>query len=96
MRNIVEQPAAAAAIDDAHERWSGSGDAWEAITWIIAREPEIGTPLTEPGNIRSFTFDGVSGLGLPTVTVIYEIGEDAIIVHDALFREPVAAESGRA
>ncbi len=91
MRTIREEAAARFALDAALERWSRAADAWEAVTWVVARDPEIGTPL-----LRAYTFDGVRSLDLPTVTVLYEVTEEVIVVHAARFVESRHRDAGRA
>jgi hypothetical protein len=41
--------------------------------------------VTESGRSRSFTFEGARSIDMPTVTVLYEITDASIIIHDALF-----------
>jgi hypothetical protein len=53
-------------------------------------------PVTESGATRSFTLDGARSIGLPTVTVLYEIRLFEIVVHDALFEDAKFAQAGRA
>jgi hypothetical protein len=96
VRTVVEQPRVSRAIDDARDKWPRANDAWEAATWTIIHDPEGGRPVTESGASRSFTLDGARSIGLPTVTVIYEIRRLEIIVHDALFEHAKFAQAGRA
>lgn len=96
MRTVVEQPRVNRAIDGAKTRWSRAHDAWNTVSWIIARDPETGTSLTESGVTRSFTLDGARSIDLPTVTVLYEIRLFEIIIHDALFEDAKFAQAGRA
>jgi hypothetical protein len=96
VRSIIEDSRVSRAIDDAKMRWPRAEDAWEAITWVIVRDPLIGIAVTESGNVRSFTFDGAKSIGLPTVTVVYETQHLVIVVQDALFQEPRFAQAGRA
>ena len=96
MHSIVEDSRVSRAIDDAKMRWPRADDAWEAITWVIARDPFIGVAVTESGNVRSFTFDGAKSIGLPTVTILYEVQPTVIVVRDAVFQEPEFARAGRA
>ena len=58
MRSVVEFAEVMAEVDDAKERWRRTEDAWEAICWVLARDPTCGHPLTEGGRLRSLVFDG--------------------------------------
>lgn len=96
MRSVIEDSRVSRALDDAKRKWPRAGDAWDAVVWVIARDPTIGIPLTESGATRSFTFDGAKSIGMPTVTVLYEVQHIVIVVHDALFQEATFAQAGRA
>ena len=96
MYGIIEDSRVSRAVDDASLRWPRANDAWEAITWVIARDPLIGVAVTESGKVRSFTFDGAKSIGLPTVTVLYEIEPTVIVVRDAVFRDAEFTRPGRA
>jgi hypothetical protein len=89
MLKIVEQPGVIHAIDDAKRRWARARDAWETISWILSHDPQAGNPLTKIGNgqIRAFTLNGVRFLGMPTVTILYEVSRSELTIHDALFEE---------
>jgi hypothetical protein len=97
VRTVVEQSRVSRALDDAKDRWRRARDAWDTVLWVIVRDPEgAGMALTESGATRSFTLDGARSIGLPTVTVLYEIQLFEVIVHDALFAEAKFAQAGRA
>ena len=68
---------------------------WRAIEWALARDPAVGVPLTEQGNVRGLLYDGAQSIGQPDVEVIYEIQQDAIIVRSAIFRNPKASFAGK-
>jgi hypothetical protein len=96
VRTIREENAASTALDDVLDRWSRTTDAWEAITWIIARDLEIGTAVNESGSVRTYLLDGVRSIDLLTVTLLYEIADIEIIILDARFSEPRHQDFGRA
>jgi plasmid stabilization system protein ParE len=96
VRNVIEEERVRRAVDDALTRWPRAEDAWEAVTWVVARDPRAGTAETESGNTRSFTFEGARSIGMPSVTIIYEITEWAIIIHDALFTDSKHGQAGKA
>jgi hypothetical protein len=96
MRTVIEQPSVSASVDDAQEKWPRAYDAWESVTWLLARDPEIGIALTESGRTRALTFEGVNAVGMPTITLVYEIEERAVIIHQAHFKSASHNEAGRA
>jgi len=96
MRTVVEQSLVSRAIDDAKEHWPRAEDAWNTIVWVLARDPETGRPVTESGRTRSYTLDGARSIGMPTVTVLYEIQIFEVLVHDARFVDAKFAIPGRA
>lgn len=94
MLTVFESREAEESVNAALERWARAEDAWEAVKWVICRDPEFGTPLTESGWTRSFTLHGARSIGLPSVTVVYEIGV-ALTVHAALFEDAPYGQAGR-
>jgi hypothetical protein len=70
-------------------------DAWEAATWIIARDPTAGDPVTESGITRAYTFEGARSIDLPTLTLLYEVQAETIVIHDALFADSRHGQAGR-
>jgi hypothetical protein len=70
-------------------------DAWEAATWIIAHDPKAGKPLTESGKSRAYSFEGARSIDMPSVTLLYEIATDYVVIHDALFAESIHGQTGR-
>jgi hypothetical protein len=97
VRTVVEQPRVSQAVDDAEDHYPRARDAWDTILWVLARDPEgAGAPVLESGAIRSFTLDGARSIGLPTVTVLYEIRLLEVVVHDARFADAKFAVAGRA
>jgi hypothetical protein len=94
--SVIEDSRVSSAVDDAKMRWPRAEDAWEAVVWVLARDPLIGKAITESGRVRSFTFDGARSIGLPTVTVMYEFQHIVVVVRDALFKESKFTRAGRA
>jgi hypothetical protein len=86
VRTIREEPAAQRSLDAALQRWARASDAWDAAIWIIARDPQAGEPVTESGITRAYTFEGARSIDLPTVTLLYELRAELIVVHDAFCR----------
>lgn len=42
MRSIREEPDVQRAVDEACDRWERAQEAWDALTWVLARDPTIG------------------------------------------------------
>jgi hypothetical protein len=95
-RTVVLESVVQRAVDSACDRWSDAERAWIAIEWVLVRDPHIGVPLTEGGDIRGFLYDGAQSIGQPDVEVIYEIQQDVIIVQSAVFRDAKASFAGSA
>jgi hypothetical protein len=94
--SIVEDSLVSRAIDDAKDKWTRADDAWDAITWILARDLTCGLPVTESGKTRAFTLDGARSIDMPTVTVLYEITPIGVVIRDAKFEPAKFAQAGRA
>jgi hypothetical protein len=87
---------AARAYNDAVDRWLRAADAWEAATWVVARNPDVGRPLDTIGTLRALTLEGARSIDLPTLTIVYEIQPDLIVIRNARFETARAADIGNA
>jgi hypothetical protein len=96
VRDIFQEPSVSTAIDAARNRWQRAEDAWDALEWTMARDPEMGEALTESGNTRSLTLDGARSIDLPTVTAVYELENSRITVTAVQFEDSRYGESGTA
>ena len=95
--HLIEDPEAQLALDEAVECWAGTQVAWEAITWAVVHDTELGKPLTDDGMIRAFTYDGARSIQQPTITVVYEIiGKRQVVIRRARFTEAKYGQSGTA
>lgn len=96
MRTVREDPAVQGAVDDALERWHRADDAWQAVLWALVRDPYIGTPLTESGQARSFTLEGRWAHDMPTIVVLYVIGDQYIDIKSVNFDDADTGPVGHA
>lgn len=96
MRGIVEHEAAYAALEDARHsgKWPRIDDAWEAVTWAISHDPDIGRPVTVSGYVRSLVSDGAGSIGWPTIQVVYDTRAEVIVIYDAKFSDPNYPKAG--
>ena len=94
--HLIEEDAARRALDEAELKWEGVSVAWEAITWAVAHDPEVGKRITESGKTRLFTYDGARSIKQPTITIVYELREGETVIHEARFTEAPHAYAGRA
>jgi hypothetical protein len=94
-RTVILESVAQQAVDSACDKWEDAERAWMAIEWALARDPDVGVPLTEGGNVRGLLYDGARSIGQPDVEVIYEIQQNAIIVRSAIFNDAKASFAGR-
>ena len=93
---MVLDTAARLSVDSAYERWDDAERAWEAVEWVLARDPLVGVPLSEKGNVRGFVYDGAKSIRQPDIDVIYEITDNEIIVRSAEFTDAKFSQAGRA
>ena len=96
MRTVREDAAVHQALDAALDRWPRAEDAWDAVTWALARDPTVGKALNETGTIRSVVFDGAGSIGLPSLDVIYEFDEQLVSVRDVRFYDAPYPTAGTA
>ena len=97
MRDVREEDSVRKAVDAAYLRWPRTDEAWEAVTWALARDPySAGPAITESGLVRTFVFDGARSYGMPTVRAVYVIEPSVVIVKAAIFEDSVHLYAGRA
>ena len=97
MRAIREEERARRAVDAAYSRWAMTDEAWQAVTWALARDPySAGPALSESGLVRTFVFEGARSISMPTVRVLYVIEPAAVSITVAVFEESVHLYAGRA
>lgn len=87
MLAIVESAEVMGAVDEAAQRWSRFHEAWEMLVWVLSRDPTVGQPLTETGNIRAFVFDGSCAHDMPTIDLVYEITAIQVVLQRVRFRD---------
>ena len=95
MRSVREDLEAQLAADDAFVKWARAEEAWDAVKWVLSRDPNIGVPLSEGSRIRAFTSVGGWAYDMPTIVVIYETDLQYITIKSAKF-EDAALPAGRA
>jgi hypothetical protein len=67
------------------------------MEWTLARDPKAGAPLSESGNVRSYIVQGAQSAGWPTLSVIYSIDdEELIVIHEAVFEKAGHFQAGHA
>jgi len=96
VRDVFEDPAVSAAVDEAKGRWARAEDSWDALVWTIARDPEMGEALTESGKTRALTLEGARSIDLPTITAVYEWDETQVTVTAVHFEDSQHGQSGTA
>jgi hypothetical protein len=93
---VFEDPAVATEVDDARDKWNRADDVWMAVTWVLARDPHVGYPLTEGGASRAFTYEGARSAQMPTVVVLYTIGATDITIKATTWTDAKSPAAGRA
>lgn len=96
MRGVREQPIVSAAVDVAELRWPRAEEAWQAVLWAVARDPQCGPTLNSTGTLRGFVFEGAKSIGMPTIEVIYRVEVDHVLIENAEFSDSKHAQAGRA
>jgi hypothetical protein len=62
-------------------------EAWDAVIWVLARDPTRGDPLTESAQARTFVYEGSWAHDMPTITVLYVIEEPYVTIRGARFTD---------
>jgi hypothetical protein len=97
VRDVREDSSVEKAVDAAYLRWARADEAWEAVTWAIARDPfGAGPSLDESGNVRLMVFDGARSIDMPSVRIVYVIDHTAVTVRQAEFSDSIHMYAGNA
>jgi hypothetical protein len=96
VRGVREETRVTERLAWACEKWPRAEQAWDAITWALARDPDIGRPLSESGDIRHVVWRGAKSIGMPEIAVTYRISTQFIEILDADFAEAKASQAGSA
>ena len=85
LRQIVEDAAVTEEIDLACEVAPRLREAWEGLTWLLARTPEIGHRLGLGESIRVHKQQGLYRQHLPAITVLYDYTETTVFLRSVRF-----------
>lgn len=96
MLELREETRVSNAVQEASERWARAHEAWEFVTWLIARDPSCGSRLTESGDLRVLFWGGGRSIGMPDIRVTYRVSDNLVELEDAKFSEAKYAFAGRA
>ena len=88
LRDIRYESEAQQSCNDACERWLRANEQIVLLEWIIVRDPNEGYALTESGQARALTIQGMITQSAPTVTFVYEVWPTVITVKAAKFDDP--------
>jgi hypothetical protein len=95
MRSVREDTEASATADDAFLKWARAEEAWDAVKWVLARDPNVGIPLTEGSALRAFTYVGGWAYDMPTIIVLYQVDAQYVTKKSAKF-ETAESPAGKA
>jgi hypothetical protein len=93
--DLREEPCVSDEVDRAYKIWDKAEDAWEFLKWVVVRDPTIGRPLNEKGDLRSIIWVGAKSTNLPDTTLIYRKSDPIIELLDVQFTEPKYAQTSR-
>ena len=85
MKSVIFDAGADAAADAARPMWKRTSDAISTVEWALARDPEIGRPLVDGGDLLLAVFEGAKSIGLPTIEVLYHDKAHSVIIRDLEF-----------
>lgn len=95
MLEVREEEKVRLAVDEAMEKWARAHDAWEAVTWALARDQFAGAAIDESGRVRSFVFDGARSIEMPSIDVIYSVEGGCVAIEDVRFYDAPYTQAGR-
>ena len=88
MRGIRLENDVDAELQDARESWPRVEDAWEAVEWVLVRDPTVGKPVSESGQSRSFVYEGSYAHDMPNIEVLYVFDDQYVTIKSVRFSTP--------
>jgi hypothetical protein len=85
LRQIIEDTDVSDAIDKARRVSPRVREAWDGLTWLLARNAEIGYQLGLGENVRLHKQLGYPRSNIPTITVLYEYDEHSVEIRSVKF-----------
>jgi len=95
-RTVVLEHEAAAQLDAARESYHRAGDAWDALEWFLARDPDKGVSRTVGGTTFTLYASASDSIArTPQIVALYSWTDEQIDVFDLRFRayEPPQANT---
>ncbi len=89
IRTVVENLSVTEVIDAEQEIYPRLGDAFEALKWWLARNPESGE-LTDEANWL-YMQHGDRGVHIPTLVVLYTFNATSVVLKHILVQIPGAS-----
>jgi hypothetical protein len=96
VHEFSEEQRVSDSLGEACLKWERAADAWEHVTWIVAKNPKEGTPINESGNLRLLLWAGARSIDMPDVELIYSLNDETIRLLDVKFTEAAYGQAGRA
>jgi hypothetical protein len=83
IRTIVENAGPAAIVAEETKKRPRFDDAWLALTWLLAREPEkLGlSRVVHQYRFRLYKAAGDAVADTPDITVVYDVTENEVIIY---------------
>lgn len=97
MREVREERNVEKEVNAAYLRWPRTDEAWDAVTWALARDPySAGPAISESGLVRTFVFEGARAYGMPTVRAVYVVEPAVVVIRAVVFEDSAHMYAGRA
>jgi len=81
LRQVIEDPDVTTRVETYCELYDRFRDAWDGLTWLLARTPEIGYTLGLGAQIRVHKQEGHVWSQTPAITVLYEYTDDTVEIR---------------
>lgn len=84
LRTIVLEDDAAGEVDAANSQFARFAEAWEGLTWLLARDPEPNESFKTAYNGVVFMLYGVKGdraADIPDMWLVYQYNDDEVVIH---------------
>ena len=84
-RTVIEEHEPQGLRDQFTRKFPRTEDAWNGLTWLLARNPEQGTVIGLGDGIRVFKQEEVPLAAVPGITVLYKFDTENVRILEARF-----------
>lgn len=80
LRQVVEEAEVSSTIDEGREKYPRLDEAWQGLTWLLARSADEMGRLSRDGKFRLYVQPGDAAFNVPEIWIIFKADAAEITV----------------